>query len=114
MQIRNFLKGKYWLWGLLFGIFAVEIIGVLFLSLITSQRWNLTILLEYYNQAFSRSIQPLIFFCLISELFFRTLKNFKKQAPNSVKRILLLLLLILFFIFFISGILITFAISFAD
>jgi len=95
MGIKNFLKGKYWLWGLLFGIILVEPIGsLIYFLLIFSQRsWEN--FFGYFQRTISFSPIVLVFFIIISELFFRIINKFKKISPNSFLRILLLFSLVL-------------------
>jgi len=87
-KIKNFLRGKYWLWGILFGLFLDLVIAIIFSAPY--------VFLHLYNFLF------LIFSGIMFEIFFRILNWLQKI--NSVPFIRVIPLILLILLSFIYGV----------
>ena len=88
MEIKNWLKNKYWLWGILLGIVLALIIAFIYSA--------------FYVLVHPSTFIFLIFSSIFSELFVRVFLKFKQATTNSLLRIALLISLVL--ILFVWGI----------
>ena len=114
MEIKNWLKDKYWLWGVLFGV-----VLILFLNPAIYIAFYLlggrTFLLREFISSFLPPLYILwdrffifvMIFCAISfEIIFRSLNWYKKSPVNTTSRLIFLSIFTISVILF-SGIIIS-------
>jgi len=96
MKIKNWLKDKYWLWGVIFGL-GLEFLlwgPITYLSVYLRKptfSWDQFFFLPSFYPFLNKFFLGIIIFCGISfEIIFRSFNWYKKSSPNTIPRLIFL------------------------